>query len=128
MSITLGTETLPDELCWIDEFSWVRATASQIRTIGAKLLIVGSCVVNDVGRLITLQNDSAWTTYAQAVILLGWAGAINKTMVLTLADGIPRNVMFRTWELPCIVWTPILPGPDIASTDMGILSLKLVCV
>jgi hypothetical protein len=126
--ITLDTETLPVELNWVDEFSWTRATAAQARTISGKLIVTGAQTDNDAGRPITLADDNAWGTYLQAKTLLAWAATANKIMVLTLSDGVPRNVMFRAWDQPCITWTPFYPAPEHDSSDEGILSLKLVCV
>ena len=126
--ITLDSETLPDELSWIDEFQWVRSAAAMQRTVSGKLIINSVETSNDAGRPITLEDENAWATYLQAETIRAWAGQANKVMVLTLDDGIPRNVMFRTWEPPCITWTPILPGPIHDDSDEGILSLKLVMV
>lgn len=124
--ITLDTIQLPDELQWKDEFSWARASSAMRRTAGGKPVVEQSQTASTAGRPITLQSEHAWCSYADAQALRAWSDEVNKTMILTMHNGVAYQVMFRLWDDGAVDWTPIQPAADLESTDMGVLGLKLV--
>ncbi|MBN8921591.1 MAG: hypothetical protein BGP10_15995 [Rhodanobacter sp. 68-29] len=129
--ITLGTVTLPPDLQWADELTWVPLGAS------AKLSLSGAEIVQtapiQAARPITLQGgtDFAWVNYATVQALLALAAAPGATYTLTLLDGRTFTVRFRVEDTP-IEATPVLhrATPDAAARDalqyIPIIRLKTV--
>jgi hypothetical protein len=62
MAITLDAITLPEDLIWIDEYSWTSVVQNQRRALSGALIIQENTQI--AGRPITLtgDSDSAWIT------------------------------------------------------------------
>lgn len=129
--ITLGTATLPPDLQWADEFSWVAlGLTSKVSLTGAEIVQAGSL---QAGRPITLQGgaDFAWLDYATVEALRALATAAGATYTLTLPDGRTYNVRFRAEDVP-VECTPVMHrvSPDTGRRDalqyIPIIRLKTV--
>lgn len=129
--ITLGTATLPGDLQWVDEFSWVAlGVTAKVSLTGAEIVQTGTL---QAGRPITLQGgqDFAWVDYATVEALRSLAVAAGATYTLTLPDGRTFNVRFRAEETP-IEASPVLHrvSPDTGTRDalqyVPIIRLKTV--
>lgn len=88
MTITLTKDAttleLPEDLFWIDEFSWSRvAQATERGTTGALLVDVA---VRQGGRPITLQGEgnTAWITRADLKTLAAWSQLPGQQFALSL--------------------------------------------
>jgi len=127
--ITLGTVTLPPDLQWADELTWVPLGAS------AKLSLSGAEIVqtSPTASAAMRQGSSAfaWVNYATVQALLALAAAPGATYTLTLLDGRTFTVRFRVEDTP-IEATPVLhrATPDAAARDalqyIPIIRLKTV--
>jgi len=129
--ITLGSVTLPPDLQWSDEFSWVALGVTAKTTLtGAEIVQSGSL---QAGRPITLQGgtDFAWLDYATVEALRTLASAAGATYTLTLADARTYQVRFRCEETP-VEGAPVVHrvSPDAGKRDalqyVPIIRLKTV--
>lgn len=129
--ITLGSVTLPPDLQWSDEFSWVALGVTAKTTLtGAEIVQSGSL---QAGRPITLQGgtDFAWLDYATVEALRTLASAAGATYTLTLADARSYQVRFRCEETP-VEGAPVVHRvtPDTGKRDalqyVPIIRLKTV--
>jgi hypothetical protein len=99
MSLTLthptdGAVNLPDQLAWVDEFTWNRvAQAQEYTTTGAMIL---DAWVKLSGRPITLKGSEtrAWCERGALLTIRAWADIPGLTLTLTGLRGIPRQVVF----------------------------------
>lgn len=130
-AITLGTVTLPPDLQWADELSWIALGASvRVSLTGAELVQAAAL---QAGRPITLQGgtDFAWIDYATTQALLALAAVPAATYTLTLADGRAFAVRFRIEDTP-VEAAPVLHRvtPDTGKRDalqyIPIIRLKTV--
>lgn len=130
-AITLGTVTLPPDLQWSDEFSWVAlGMTAKVSLTGAEIVQAGAL---QAGRPITLQGgpDFAWLDYATVEALRTLATAAGATYTLTLADARTYQVRFRGEDTP-VEATPVLHRvtPVLAARDalqyVPIIRLKTV--
>jgi hypothetical protein len=129
--ITLGTVTLPPDLQWSDEFSWVAlGMTAKVSLTGAEIVQSGTL---QAGRPITLQGggDFAWLDYATVEALRTLAIAAGATYTLTLPDARTYQVRFRGEDTP-VEATPVLhrgtptPGVRDALQYVPIIRLKTV--
>lgn len=129
--ITLGTVSLPPDLQWSDEFSWVAlGMTAKVTLTGAEIVQSGSL---QAGRPITLQGgmDFAWLDYATVEALRALATAAGAVYTLTLADARTFQVRFRGEDTP-VEATPVLHRgtPDTTKRDalqyVPIIRLKTV--
>lgn len=96
ITLTDGTTTLtlPDDLDWVDEFTWQPVEQS------AEYALTGALVVESAakqsGRPITLEgaDDRAWMTRATLAQLQAWEQQAGLVLQLTVR-GVQRDVMFR---------------------------------
>jgi hypothetical protein len=99
VSITLtdgsSTVTLPNEMLWLDEFSWSPTAAAETRTLAGTL--VRQSASRDGGRPITLAGG--WTTRETIKDLWDWAAA-DTALTLTLHDGRSFSVKFAADREP----------------------------
>lgn len=93
MAITLDAITLPEDLIWLDEYSWSKVTQDIKKSLTGALIIQEA--VQAKGRTITLQGsqDSAWITKATLDLLQAKYDTADLQMTLTI-NGTPYNVMF----------------------------------
>ena len=100
MAITLTKDAttlgLPEDLFWIDEFSWARVAQETTRSTTGALLV--DVAVRQAGRPITLQADSdaGWMQRSALQALYAMAEEPTATYALTLADGRSFEVMFAS--------------------------------
>ena len=116
--ITLGTATLPPDLQWSDEFSWVAlGVTAKVSLTGAEIVQAGTL---QAGRPITLQGgaDFAWLDYATVEALRALATAAGATYTLTMPDGRTYNVRFRAEDVP-VECAPVMHrvSPDTGKRD-----------
>ena len=96
----LDAVEIPDDLEWVDEFTWT--PVAQDSTYG----VTGSLYVQTgtklTGRYITLEGktDMGWITRTQALALLALRDVAGTEMTLTLQDARTFNVIFRQSEIP----------------------------
>ena len=88
MAITLTKDAttlgLPEDLFWIDEFSWARVAQETTRSTTGALLV--DVATRQGGRSITLQGqgNTAWITRAALKTVYSWAQLPGKTFTLNL--------------------------------------------
>lgn len=105
---SLTTVDLPDQLNWVDEFSWLPVVQAQtFTTTGALYLEHG---LKQAGRPITLQgaDTAAWCTRALVQTLHSWAAVPNVALSLVLR-GVTYSVTFNHEAgalegLPVLFW------------------------
>lgn len=119
LATSSGTITLPDDIPWVDEFSW-SPVAQQIEvSLGGSEIIETS--VQEFGRPITLQGDrnTAWIDWTTAEALRVAETAQGDTpFTLTLADGRTYTVLFLGGRgSPAVTCTRIVPITPRDSTE-----------
>lgn len=88
MTITLTKDAttlgLPEDLFWIDEFSWARVAQETTRSTTGALLV--DVATRQGGRSITLQGqgNTAWITRAVLKTVAAWAQLPGQTFTLNL--------------------------------------------
>ena len=100
--ITLDALQLPDEMIWIDEYSWSKVRISEKLSLSGVRNITENRLPSDSGRPITLTSDYAWIRKSYLDILFNWSEELNKEMVLILHNFATYNVRFRHIEYPVI--------------------------
>lgn len=130
MAITLSdgvtTITLPEDLLWVDEFSWNPVQQSAEATITGALIVQSATKL--AGRQITLQpedDDSAWMTRTVLEQVRNFAAEAGKEMVLTLR-GQPHDVVFRHQEGSAIESSPVVHYNDVDPGDFYRVTLRLM--
>ena len=123
--ITLGTIQLPEELRWVDEFTWTRQSSQVDFTIAGKAIIYSSAYLNDATRPITLKADDAWIDRTTLESLFQLAKNELNSYTLTLNDGRSFVVVFRFWEKPVIEVSPVQDTAFPNSDTYYKLTLKL---
>lgn len=85
---------LPEDLQWVDEFSWskIAQSAPEYSITGAMFIQQGT---KKAGRPITLGGDWAWVKRSDLVALRSWCDIPKLTMSLTHPDGQTSTVMWR---------------------------------
>ncbi len=117
--------SLPDDLEWIDEFSWSGVEQSSEYTVTGALVV--DVATRAAGRPITLKSgDSAWVDRATVAALQALADAPGKTMTLTLADAREFDVMFRLHAGAGIEAQPVLFTAPLGPADAYTLTLNLM--
>lgn len=104
--ITLGTVTLPPDMQWADELSWVAlGGTSKVSLTGSEIIQTGAL---QASRPITLQSgqDFAWLDYATVQALRALATTAGATYTLTLPDARTFTVRFCVEETP-VEATPV---------------------
>jgi hypothetical protein len=93
---TLGAFTLPPDIEWADEGSWLPVAQVIATTITGALVVQQSAM--QAGRPITLiarGDKHVWVSYAEAIALREAAAAdVGASMLLTLIDGRTFNVIW----------------------------------
>lgn len=118
------TLTLPDDLEWPDEFSWVAVQSTRAYSVAGALLIDRG--VKLAGRPITLRGgvDFAWTTRLVALTLLAWANQANPTLTLSYR-GVSYPVAFDHSSTPLEI-ALVVPYTDPVDADLCTLTLRLI--
>jgi len=124
MAITLDAVTLPNDLEWLDEFSWSYIQQSYKTTLGGTVVIEERELVN--GKPITLAGGTRSGLITREVLdaLMVKVDTLAEVMVLTLHNADVYNVMWRRDTQP-IVATPldVSPNPSIGTLYQVQLSL-----
>ena len=123
--ITLDTIQLPEELRWVDEFSWTKQSSQVDFTIGGKAIIYTSSYLGDATRPITLKADDAWIDRVTLNALFQLAKDETNTYILTLNDSRVFTVMFRFWDKPVIEVSPVQDTAFPDDSTYYRLTLKL---
>jgi hypothetical protein len=115
MAITLGTVTLPDDLRFINRYTWTGLQAEVKYSIGGVPLIWEG---NLYGRPITLVGDlnTSWIDYETLSNLQSLASVQYAQYTLVFGDEI-YNVRFRHEDSPVIEATPVAEYPEYANND-----------
>lgn len=121
--------TLPDDLLWVDEYTWgpVATTVTYLLT-GALLVETGT---RQAGRPITLVGpaDMAWVRRTTVDTLYRWAGEplseMDGRFDLRLADGRGFTVAFRHHDT-ALDAEPVLGYPARGDDDFYRLTLRLM--
>lgn len=130
--IDLGTDeavTLPNDLVWVDEFSWAPTTGAVAYSLtGALLYEVGD---KKSGREITLQapdESMAWVPRSTIAVLRSWLQPSTRKMKLKLeypSDTREFVVMFLHTVEP-LKATPVTSFASHESGDWFNITLKLL--
>ncbi len=108
---------LPDQLDWVDEYSWSPVAQNKTYSITGALLIQSA--TRQAGRPITLEGriDTAWCPRSLVDQLYAWAATPGIVLSLTLR-GIARSVTFDH-EKGALQGLPVMfrPDADIADDD-----------
>jgi hypothetical protein len=125
MAITLNSFVLPEELVWIDEFSWQESVSSMKRTIGG-YPIINRATRYDI-RPITLSGENSWIQRDSLVTLQSMLD--HSTYSLKLHDDRIFQVEWRFWDDPVLDVEQVLPiAHQTDNTYWLIRALKLVTV
>ncbi len=133
MAITLThgdtTIVLPDDLAWVDEFSWSPVVQSQAyTTTGALLLEHG---IKQAGRPITLEGseDRAWCTRSLVQTLRDWAAVPGISLALVLR-GVTYPAVTFNHEGGALEGLPVMFYDDgsWASDDFYYPTIRLIAI
>ncbi|MET4694998.1 hypothetical protein [Endozoicomonas lisbonensis] len=107
--MTLDTIELPDDLLWINEYSWSPVEQTTERSLSGAFLVQEQSVQH--GRPIQLSGseESGWVNRSTVEALLQLAITPNKIMNLTLADNRQFSVIFDRSNNSPIEAQQILP-------------------
>ena len=107
---TATTLTLPNDIEWIDKYTWTNTKEKSDVTLDGSLVIQTAQQIK--GRPITLKggNDFAWLDKSDIEVLKSLADAA-EDMTLTLNDGTTYTVRFRYADGAYDV-APIAPNVD----------------
>jgi hypothetical protein len=133
MPNSLHIYTLPDDLQWVDEFTWLPVAQQVEVTFGGSVIVEESAQL--AGRPITLQSGQDRAGYfgmatrelvtdLRALAASPLAGPI----VLTLEDGRTFNVRFRYGDGAAVEATPWKPYGAYVAGDYYSLTLRLMQV
>ena len=128
MSTTLSqgatTVTLPADLLWSDEFSWMPVKQSTERSITGSLVIDSQAAVG--GRQISLSGSesAAWMPRTTVEVLYGWVAQAGLQMTLTLR-GVARTVIFDH-ERGALDVRPVVEYADPQGDDWYSVSLRFI--
>ena len=127
MAITLDAISLPDDLIWVDEYSWTSVVQSQKRSLSGALIIQEN--TQTAGRPITLTGDadSAWITKATLDLIKAKNDTADLDMTLDY-HGIQYTVRFdRSSGSPLDV-SQIFQLANPNSDHIYSITLKLITV
>ena len=122
----LDTVELPDDLEWIDEFTWTPVAQNTEYGATGALFIQES--EKQAGRTITLQGeeDMCWIPRSTVLALQALYSQTDKEMTLTLEDDRAFTVMFLQSGNPIDV-SPVRKGSYFGNEDYyKINSIKLM--
>lgn len=133
-SIAAGTVTLPGDMQWMDEFTWL-PTASQVEIASNGALLIEESV-QLAGRPITLEGRMdgsvgfALPTRAVLVALRAMAAVVHQDpLTLTFEDASTYQVRFRhDAGTPAVEATPMKHIVPALETDFYSLTLRLIQV
>ena len=125
--ITLDGFELPEEMIWLDEFTWSTVKATTTRTIQGKYIVRESSVPDNAGRPITLTSDNAWAERDAVIQLRSWTDDTLRELVLVMHDGSTFACRFRHWEEP-LTAELVLPHAFPESTTLYKITLRLAVV
>jgi len=123
--ITLDSLTLPDELVWIDEFSWNKIRSNEKLSLSGVRNIFESKLPSFSGRPISLYGEYAWMSRDNLITLHSWADELDKNMILTMHDSRTYNVKFRHVDLPVIEYEPVINTSYPDNDTLYNISIKL---
>jgi hypothetical protein len=123
-----GDVTLPDDLLWTDEFTWVKAGQARSRALQGSLIIETSTAL--AGRPISLsaKDDMAWIPRSMLERLYAWASLENTELLLTFEypdDVRTFSVMFDQQASP-IEAAPVKGFPAHSQEDWFTVKLKFI--
>lgn len=128
MSITLTylatNLALPDDLRWVDEFTWTAVEQRRQYTVTGALIVEAG--TKQAGRAITLAggDDYGWITRAALATLREWAALPGQVLTLDV-HGDERDVVFDQ-EGGAIEAQQIFEVSDPADTDPYEVTLKFI--
>lgn len=125
MSIILDGMELPEELIWIDEFSWNPIRVNEKISLGGIRHITESLLPFESGRLVTLSSDDAWIERDDLKDLFSWSKELNKNMTLVMHDNTEYTVRFRHLDPPVLEYEPIIISAFVDGNAIYRLTIKL---
>lgn len=123
------TITLPDDLSWVDEFSWLPTSQQKEFGFDGSLIVEESAVL--AGRPITLEGsrDHAWIDRVTLQAMYALAAVTHETpMVLTLFDGRTFNVLFRHDSQLAVEGKPMIDFVPLVDGDFYIPTFRFLQV
>jgi len=128
MSISLGAIALPDDLVWIDEFTYSSVAQNQERTLTGKLIVEESQKIK--GRPITLHGgDSAgWTNRSTMIQIQALADTADTDLQLSFHDVLYTVRFDRKSGNSPVDGAPILSCTDPDATDPYSITIRLMTV
>jgi hypothetical protein len=120
------TINLPDDLHWVDEFSWSPVAQTADYSIGGSLFIEESTKL--AGRPITLggaYDDMGWVRRSVVKQLEVARNILGQQFTLTLKDGTVFTVMFRQ-EAGAVDARPVIAWDQVNDDDWYRLILKFM--
>lgn len=121
------TVELDRDLYWADELEWSPVEQSVEISLTGTPIVQAQAAIK--GRPITLQPEddaSAVMTRATLLQLQAWAAVPKLQMTLTLADGVPRTVIFRHHDKPGQSAKPFVFYSDATAADWYLATLKFM--
>jgi len=118
-----GSLVLPDDLQWVDEFTWTPVQNDVVYLLNGSVLI--SSIARTSGRPITLvsQENGAFLTRTMIESLYTISGTADLEMVVTLHDERSFDVKFNT--VPFTAKPIVFFSPQI-NTDYYSVSINLI--
>lgn len=119
---TLGALTLPDQIIWVDQYSYIPIVGQAERTLGGAIVLFNQAASK--GRPITLEarDGVAWLTQAQIDSIITMASSLGTAYLFTY-NGESYDVQFAHAIQPVVEFTPIWPLSD---TYTGVINLITV--
>lgn len=120
------TVALPDDLYWVDEFTWQPVVQTAERTITGALVLQQAARV--AGRPITLRSfseSSGWVTRDSMTVLREWASVPQCEMVLSYRDTL-FQVTWRHHEGSALDASPVVWFSDATGDDYYTATLNLM--
>jgi hypothetical protein len=123
--ITLDSIQLPDDLEWVDEFSWSYVKNTYKTTIGGTIIVEERQLIN--GRPITLSGTDRYGVATRSVVesLYAKANTIGDVMILTLHDNRAFSVIFDRAQQP-LTAIPIDVAPAPIAGTLYQITLRLI--
>ena len=126
---SLEEVSLPNDLLWVDELSWVPVTSAASYSLTGALLL--EAATRQKGRPITLQppgEDMAWVRRSVATTLHSWAEKAGRKFKLVLeypTDTREFVVAFRHYDGP-LEASPVRGFPDHSPDDWFNITIRLI--
>jgi len=125
MSITLDSLTLPNELIWIDEYSWHKVRVNEKISLSGVRNVFESKLPSYSGRPITLESENSWLIKEDIDTLYSWTEELDKNMIITFHDVSSYTVRFRHSDQPVFEYEQVAVTAYSDANTLYKITIKL---